>query len=226
VARSELIAGALRIATNLGAVSSLLEIEDRLAWRGGPMGQFLGDVAVVLVAVGILAAIAAGAVVVGVLWLRRKWRSKRLALALKLNGLAVGAAVSGVRWLWTRPLPDRHWRRLQGARRDLLRATTGAEHAVREARAAEASLGDLEGLTRRLRHSSLDVDRSLRIAQQSGATEPVDELLRHASELTRAARGIQRAAAESLAELHRHTTDELASHVRIEEQALLRRATN
>jgi len=190
------------------------------------MGQFLGDLAAILVAAGILAAIAAAAAVVGVLWLRRRWKSKRVALALKLNGLALGAAASGVRWLWTRPLPDHHWRRLQRARRDLLRATTGAEHAVREARAAEASLGDLEGLTRRLRHSSLDVDRSLRIAQQAGATVQVDELLRHAGELTRAARGIQHAAAESLADLHRHTTEELVSHVRIEEQALLRRTAS
>lgn len=186
------------------------------------MGQFLGDVLAVLVAVGILSVMAVGAAFVGVLWLRRTWRRKRVALAFRLNGLALGAAASGMRWLWTRPLPDHHWRTLQRARRDLLRASTGAEHAVREARSAHASLGDLEGLTRRLRHAALDVDRSLRIAQQSGASEPEDELLRHARELTTAACAIQRAAAASLAELHRDTTDELVSHVRLEEQAFLR----
>ena len=185
------------------------------------MGQFLGDVAAALVVVGILTAVAVGAAVVGVLWLRRRWRSKRVALALKLNGLALGAAASGVRWLWTRPLPDRNWRTLQRVRRNLLRASLGAEHAVREARAANASLGDLEGLARRLRHAALDVDRSLRIAQQAGATDHADELIRHATELTQAARGIQRSAAGSLAELHRHTTDELVGHVRLEEQAFL-----
>ena len=186
------------------------------------MGQILGDVLGVIVAVAILAAIASGAVVVGALWLRRRWKRKRVALALKFNGLALAAAASGVRWLWTRPMPDHRWRTLQRARRELLRASTGAEHAVREARAAEAPLGDLEGLTRRMRRAAIDVDRSLRIAQQSDAGEPMDELLRHASEVTRAAGGIQRAAAESLAEMHRVTTDELASHVRLEEQAMLR----
>jgi len=184
------------------------------------MGQFLGDVAAVLVAAGILAAVIAGALVVGVLWLRRTWRRKRVELALTLNGLALGAAASGARWLWTRPMPDHRWRTLQRARRDLFRASSGAERAVGEARTADASLGDLEGLARRLHRAALDVDSSLRIAQQSGAAEPVDELLRHAGELTRAGRGIQRAAAAALAALHRHTTDELVGHVRLEEQAL------
>jgi hypothetical protein len=186
------------------------------------MGQLLGDVVAALVAVGILVAIAAGAAVVGALWLRRRWRTKRVELAVRFNRLALGAATSGVRWLRTRPMPDHRWRTLQRARRELLRASTGAEHAVREARAAQAPLGDLEGLTRRLRHAAVDVDRSLRIAQRSGATEPLDELLRHGNELTRAAAAIQRAAAESLTELHRHTTDELVNHVRLEEQAMVR----
>jgi hypothetical protein len=186
------------------------------------MGQLLGDVVAVLVAVGMLAAITAGTVVVGALWLRRRWRSKRVELALRINRLALATATSGVWWLWTRPMPDHRWRTLQRARRELLRASTGAEHAVREARAAQAPLGDLEGLTRRMRHAAIDVDRSLRIAQRSGGTEPLDELLRHGSELTRAAGAIQRAAAESLVELHRNTTDELVNHVRLEEQAMLR----
>lgn len=186
------------------------------------MGRFLGDVAAVLIAAGILAAVIAGALFAGVMWLRRIWRRRRVELVLKLNGLALGVAASSARWLWTRPVPNHRWRTLQRTRRDLLRASTGAEQAVREAREADASLGDLESLTRRLRQATLDVDRSLRIAQQSGASESMDELLRHASELTRAARGIQRAAAESLAELHRHSTDELVGHVRLEEQVLLR----
>ncbi len=185
------------------------------------MGQFLGDVAAALIAVGLLTAIAAGAVVVCALWLRRRWRSNRVALALKLNGVALGAAASGARWLWTRPMPDHRWRTLQRTRRELLRASTAAEHAVREARAADAALGDLEGLTRRLRHAAVDVDRSLRVAQRSGASEPIDELLGHARALTRAAGGIQRAAATSLAELHRQTTDELVGHVRLEEQSIV-----
>src|SRR5271169_928252 len=133
------------------------------------MGQFLGDVAAALVVAGILAAVLGGALVVGVLWLRRRWRRKRVEIALALHGLALGAAASGARWLWTRPMPDHRWRTLQRARRDLLRASSGAEHAVLEARAAEAPLGDLEGLTRRMRRAAIDVDRSLRIAQHSDA---------------------------------------------------------
>jgi hypothetical protein len=186
------------------------------------MGQFLGDVAVVLVAAGVLMALAVAAAAVGFLWLRRTWRRKRMALAVQMNGLVLGAAASGARWLWTRPVPDHRWRTLQRARRGLLKATMGAEQAVRDARASNAPLGDLESLTRRLRQASLDVDRSLRIAQQSDAKEPSSELLEHAAELTKAGNGIQRAAAESLAAMHRQTTGELVGHISLEEQAIVR----
>jgi hypothetical protein len=184
------------------------------------VGRILGDVAAILIAATIMAAVAAGAVVAGVFWLRRTWRRKRVLLALRAQGVAVGAAAAGIRWVRTRPVPDRRWWVLQRARTGLVRASAGAEHAVREAKAARAPLGDLEGLTRRLRHAALDVDRSLKIAQQAGAAEPVDELLVHASRLATAGRQIQHAAAESLVGLHRHTTDELVDHVRVEERAI------
>ncbi len=189
------------------------------------MGQVLGDLAAALLAVLVLSAIAAGSMVVGALWVRRAWRRKRVELALRFNGLAIGAAAAGARWLWTRPLPDHRWRTLQRARRHLLQASSGAELAVREAVAADASVGDLQGLTRRLRQATQDLDRSLRIAQQSGSEDPLGELLRHASELTKAARGITRSAAASLADLHRDTTDELVRHVRFEEHASLHGTT-
>jgi hypothetical protein len=183
------------------------------------MGQMLLDVVVVL-----SVALTLGVMVlfVGAMWLRRWWRRQRAGLALTLNGLVLGAAASSVRWLWTRPVPDRRWRTLHRARRDLLRASAGAESAVLEARATGAPLGDLESLTRRLRQSATDVDRSLRIAQQSSSSEHVGELLRHADELTKAARAIQRTAATSLAELHRLTTEELVGHVQLEERAFHR----
>jgi hypothetical protein len=187
--------------------------------RGGLVGQVLLDVVVVL-AVALMLGLTV--FLVGAMCLRRWWRRQREGLALTLNGLALGAAVSGVRWLWTRPAPDHRWRTLHRARRNLLRASTGAENAVLEARAAGASLGHLEGLTRRLCQSAVDVDRSLRIAQQSGSNEHAGEILRHADELTKAARSIQRTAAISLAELHRLTTDELVGHVQLEEQTFLR----
>jgi hypothetical protein len=186
------------------------------------MGQLLDSVIAALVAASALAAILLGASAIGVLWVRRTWGRKRIELVRRLNGVSLGVATSGMRWLWSRPLPDRHWRTLQRARRDLARATGGAEHSVREASDAGASTGDLIGLLRRLQHAALDVDRSLRIAQQSSPADPVDELLAHAVDLSTSARRIQRAAAESLAELHRSVTADLVRHVRVEEQAIRR----
>ena len=47
----------------------------------------------------------------------------------------LGAA--GLKWLWTRPLPDRRWWSLHRARRRLHRSLEGAERAVAEATAAQ-----------------------------------------------------------------------------------------
>jgi len=125
-----------------------------------------------------------------------------------------------VQWLRTRQVPNRRWWVLHRARRDLLRASMGAQHAVKEAKAADVTLGDLEMLTRRLTRAAVDVDRSLRIAQHSDV-EPVDELLEHSRRLAMSGVRIQRAAAESLVGLHRRTTGELAHHVLLEERAFL-----
>jgi hypothetical protein len=184
------------------------------------MAQVLEVGLAVLIAGGILMAVAAGVCLAGVLWLRRAWRRRRLALALRFSGLATAAAVSGVQWLRTRQMPNYRWWVLHRARRDLLRATMGAQHAVKEAKAADVTLGDLEVLTRRLTQAAMDVDRSLRIAQQAEG-EPVDELLEHSRRLATSGARIQRAAAESLAGLHRRTTDELTQHVLLEERAFL-----
>lgn len=186
------------------------------------MGQLLVDVGIALVVVAIVAGALAASVAVGVLYLRRLWRRKRVALALQLNAAAIGAVASGARWLWLRPAPDHRWRSLQRARRELLRAASGAEHAVHEASEADASLGDLVGLSRRLRQATLDVDRSLKVAQRSSDAGHDAELLAHARELTQTAQGIQRSAAESLAELHRSTVGVLTQHARLEAQAMRR----
>lgn len=184
------------------------------------MGQVLEVGLAILIAGVILMAVAAGACFAGALWLRRTWRRRRLALALRMSGLATAAAVSGAQWLRTRQVPDRRWWVLHRARRDLLRASMGAQHAVKEAKAADVTLGDLEMLTRRLTRAAVDVDRSLRIAQHSDV-EPVDELLEHSRRLAMSGVRIQRAAAESLVGLHRRTTGELAHHVLLEERAFL-----
>jgi hypothetical protein len=186
------------------------------------MGGFLIDVGVAVVAVLLVAGLFAAAIGVGVLLLRRAWRRKRVALALQLNAAAIGAVAQSARWLWLRPVPDHRWRTLQRARRELLRAASAAEHAVYEAEEANASVGDLVGLSRRLRQATLDVDRSLKVAQRSNEAGPDAELLAHAHGLTETARGIQRSAAGALAELHRHTVGELTEHARVEERAMHR----
>jgi hypothetical protein len=185
------------------------------------MGQIGAYVAAILIAVAIIGAVGAAATVAGIFWLRRVWRRRRAALAFKVSGVAVTATAAGFRWLSTRPAPDRRWWLLHRARRDLLRAATGAEHAVREAKAAGAPLGDLEGLSRRVRRAAIDVDRSLRIAQHSEGTEATGELVRHAQEVATAARRIQRTAAESLNGRNRDATDMLVRDARLEEQATI-----
>jgi hypothetical protein len=185
------------------------------------MGQVL-DVAIgILVAATILTAVAAGVGVAGVLWIRRVWRRRRNELALRASGLAVTGVAAAFQWLGTRSVPDHRWWVLQRARRGLLRSSTGAEHAVREAKAAGAALGDLEGLARRLRRAAVDVDRTLRIAQRSDGNDALDELLRHSRDLTAAGIRIQRAAADSLVGLNRQTTHDLVAHVLTEERAMV-----
>lgn len=185
------------------------------------MGSVLRDVAVILAVVGIVLFVIGSVAMAGALWARRLWRRKKAAFAVQLSGLALGAGAAGMRWLWTRPIPDRRWRSLHRARRELIKSSYGAELAVREARAAAAPLGDLESLSRRLSSAAVDVDRSLRIAQKPPApTGDISELIRQSHELATAGLRIQRAAALALASTHSLASRELAAHVRIEEQAI------
>ena len=184
------------------------------------MASVLGDVVAILLAAGIIAVAIGAAVAACGLWLRREWRRRRAAAFAQLHGLALGTAVAGMRWLWTRPRPDGRWRSLQRARRDLLRASVAAEHAVREAKEASAPLGDLEALCRRLRHTAIDVDRSLRIAQRADVRSDTEGLMEQARELASCGARIQQAAALSLARTHSVTSRDLVAHVRLEERAI------
>jgi hypothetical protein len=96
----------------------------------------------------------------------------------------------------------------------------GAEHAVRAARSAGASVGDLESLCRRLRRAATDVDRSVSIAQCDSGPTPDGVAATQLTELVTAAGRIRHAAATSLDHLSRPATSHLVDDVRREEAAM------
>jgi len=185
------------------------------------MSSVLRDLGLVVLAVGVLA-VAMGVVAFATaLWVRRQWRRKRGLLALNAHALALSAGAAGVRWLWSRPVPDRRWLALHRERRRLHRAVDGAARAVAEAKAANASIGDLASLSARLTCVATDVDRALRVAQNAdGDHVDVDAAVTQARELTTAGREVQRAASLSLEATNRPAAQALVDHVRLEIQAV------
>jgi hypothetical protein len=166
---------------------------------------------------GFVAAMALGCA----LWARRLWRRRRAELALRAGALATSAGIAGMRWLWTRPTPDRRWWTVQRARRRLARSVTAASSAVALAKSTNASTGDLGTLCRRLTSAAADADRSLRAAQE--ATTASDEhvvAIAHANSLARAAERIHRAAAQSMVAANAASAGELLDHVELEATAL------
>lgn len=180
------------------------------------------------------AAMLAGAMFVavvaaGVVWLQRRVRRRLNGLgqvlairgreAAALAGGSIGSA--GSRWLWSVPVPDRHWREGGRARRELWRAVGAAEHAVAAARRGGAPTGDLPALCRRLRQAAERADHRLAIGQRpavpgAGPEPAVSEV----SGLVSAAGQIQAAASAALASLSRPAAHQLADDVRIEVAAL------
>jgi hypothetical protein len=137
----------------------------------------------ILVAMAILAVLAAGAVVTGmVLWrtLKRRWR---------LLGHHPAVRVATTAWTVASAVGVRASRRDAGgwgagrARRELWAAVSKAELAVQEADRAGAPVGDLPELCRRLRVAAGDVDRlvvmgaELPVDAASGARQQVAEVL-------------------------------------------------
>lgn len=146
----------------------------------------LPDLLMVAAGVVVLAAVAG---VLAAVWIRRRWRRLGLVLAGRVGMAAAGAGRKGVRWALAHPVPDARWWSAARARRQVLRAVAAAEQAVDAARAADAPVGDLPQLARRLRASADAVDASLAVAQRGawrhdgadGTEEQVHEVLRAAA---------------------------------------------
>jgi len=153
------------------------------------LGEFLGGAALIVMAA------LCGAAIFTVLWVRRRWRRLRFVVARRSRTLAVGGAASDRPWLLSCPLPDRRWRSVTRTRRHLWRSVAGAEQAVAAARSADAPLGDLESLVRRLHRAAAAADTSLRIARRDSGPMPASDIAFAQVEELRAAAGhIQHAA--------------------------------
>jgi hypothetical protein len=178
-----------------------------------------------LAAVAFAGAVLLAAATAGVWWLQRRLRhgldSASRAVAGRASRAAAGGIRAGGRWLWSRPVPDRHWVTAAVSRHRLWRSVAAAEHAVAQAGKSGAPTGDLEGLCRRLRRAAVDADRSLALAGRAtpSPSSPHHDSS-HAAELVAAARLIQDAAASSAASLARPAVATLTNDVRQEVVAL------
>ena len=179
----------------------------------------------------LLAALAIAGVVMltvataGMWWLKRRLRRRlqgaRRAMAGRARQAATGGARTGWQWLWSRPVPDRHWVAAARDRRRLWRAVAAAEHAVTQARKSGAPTGDLDSLCRRLRQAAADADRSVALAGRATATSTrSDHASCQAAELVAAAGLIQDAAASATAFVTRPAVASLTQDVRQEATAL------
>jgi hypothetical protein len=135
---------------------------------------------------------------VGVVWLRRRWRRLRFLLRLGPEAAVVAAGRLAWRSVLDRPRPDRRWRELARSRRRLRQSVSAAEHAVELAASTGAPVGELRSLSRRLRKAADALDASLAADQwspvRSTATpqtaREVDELLGAAASVHASAAGL------------------------------------
>lgn len=110
------------------------------------------------------------------------------------------------------------WWTVQGRRHRMWRAVTSAEHAVGVAQRADAAVGDLPDLVRRLRSAADAVDAVLRASGRLGRLRPEDRL--DCDRIVATAVDLREAALASLrADSHRDT-DTVVSAVQIEVAAL------
>src|SRR4051794_33613996 len=112
--------------------------------------------AVVFLGGTILAATAAWMAVRAARQRLRRWRHLRASVPWVTRSAAGAFAAVAAS-----PVTDRHWWATQHERHRMWRAVSGAERAVRAARAAEAPTGDLRGLARQLRTTARSVDAAL-----------------------------------------------------------------
>lgn len=174
-----------------------------------------------LAAAAVAVVVLGAATVAAALWLRRRWRRIKAHVSGHSRGLAFGTGSGGWQWLWSRPLPNRQWVSIHQTRRRLARARAAAEHSVALARSSGAPLGDLESLCRRLRPATLDVDRSLRVAQRAtGSLIDTGVIMRQADDLTTSACYIQNAAAMAMTGASAPTTSDLVYDIHREVGAI------
>jgi hypothetical protein len=139
----------------------------------------------------------------------RRWRHLRATVPWVARGAAGAFALVA-----SAPVADRHWWVTQHERHRMWRAVSGAERAVRAARAADAPTGDLRSLVRQLRTAARSVDAGLRTGSAAGPARA------QATEVVAAAREIHQAAAEALIAVSRPETTGITAAIEVEVAAL------
>src|SRR5206468_10358075 len=116
-------------------------------------GQVLVETAAVMFLAGTVVAVTATVMAVRAARRRlHRWRQVRATIPWVARGASGAIAV-----IASAPVTDRHWWAVQHERHRMWRAVTGAERAVRAARAAEAPTGDLAALARQLHSAARSV---------------------------------------------------------------------
>jgi len=147
---------------------------------------------------------------------RRRYRRLRGRLATLRSG---GSAAVGVaRWASSAPMTDLSWWQAQRDRHRLWRAVSAAERAVAAADAAQAPVGDLPALARRLRRTAAGVDALL--SASSASSTQSGRVGAELRQLLATAEAIRDAAVDSLLGVAEPNRASLADSVRTEVSAL------
>jgi hypothetical protein len=171
-----------------------------------PVQSFVDAAAAVVLVLAVAGAVSVWMTVRAARRRWRRWRSAATLVGQVRHAPALAAAVASL------PVADAGWWLGQRDRHRMWRAVSAAERAVAAARSADAPIGDLVVLTRRLRSSARATDALVRAGGRSAG--------RDVTEVVATAREIQRAAAESLLVVARPAATGLADAVRIEVAAL------
>src|SRR3954449_2118282 len=154
---------------------------------------------------------------------RRRYRRLRMTLAglsraSARSALLAGAGARVVSGVAALPVADMSWWATQRDRHRMWRAVTAADRPVATAVAADAPVGDLAVLTRRLRKTAASVDAAMRASGRSTALP--DAVRRQVVDVVRAADDVRDAAVEALAAVAQPATSALTDAVRTEVAAL------
>jgi hypothetical protein len=180
----------------------------------GAAGIVAGSLSIVLVTVLVVGA-------AFVWWSVRKarvwYRRARIAVGL-VPGDRSGAGSRAMAGVASLPLTELSWWVVQRDRHRMWRAVTAAERSVAAAVAANAPIGDLAALTRRIRKTAESVDATLRACGPS--VSAVRPLRQQVTELVAAAEQVRAAALEALTAVSRPATAGLTDAVLVEVAAL------